>query len=184
MCRKIIPALGSTRIYPPVKLVFGFIFKDDGVYRKACAALARRFGEFDFESETLDFGYTDYYQDEFGKKLKRKFASSKKLIKPHDLYKIKIYTNQIEKGLSRDSRRLINIDPGYLDLSKFVLATTKDFYHRIYLNKGIFAELALYYQDKAFKALEWTYPDYRTAEYMNILKQIRQIYHNQCRQRI
>lgn len=168
--------MGSIKKYPPVKLIFGFIFKDEKIYNQACLSLKRHFGRLDFQSPVLEFNYTDYYEDEFGKPLKRKFASAEKLIKPQDLYKIKIFTNKLEEKLSRHGKRLINIDPGYIDLSKLVLASTKDYYHRVYLNQGIFAELTLFYQGKTYKAVDWTYPDYRSPEYIEIFKLIRDLY--------
>ncbi|MFH1640642.1 MAG: DUF4416 family protein [Candidatus Omnitrophota bacterium] len=163
----------------PVKLIFSFIFKEGAVYHKAKALLEKKFGEIDFESQALDFTHTDYYEPEFGKGLKRRFASFKRLILPQDLFKIKNTTNLIEKKISVKGSRKINIDPGYLDLAKLVLASTKDYNHRIYLNKGVFAEVTLFYQDKTFKAREWTYPDYRTLEYITIFNKIREIYNEQ-----
>ena len=83
------------------------------------------------------------------------------------------------KGISR----IINIDPGYLDLSKLILASTKDYKHRIYLTKGIYAEVTLFYQDKTFCPWEWTYPDYKTGEYIEIFNRIRQIYAEQIKEK-
>ena len=74
---------------------------------------------------------------------------------------------------------MINIDPGYLDSAKYILATTKDYIHRIYLDKGIFAEITLYFRDNAFWPGEWTYRDYKTKEYADILIKIREIYGKQ-----
>ncbi len=171
--------MGKIKIHSPVKLITGFIFKDEPVLEQAVSFLERRFGKMDFESPALKFIHTDYYQAEFGKDLSRKFVSFKKLISPDELARIKIFTNKIEEKLSQGSRRRINIDPGYLDLAKLVLATTKDYAHRIYLNKGIYAEVTLVYQDKMFKPQSWTYPDYRTTEYLEIFNRIRDIYAQQ-----
>lgn len=173
--------MGRIRKHPPVKLIIGFIFKEVSTLKKGADFLKKLFGRIDFESRIIDFALTDYYEEEFGKNLKRKFISFKRLIRPQDLPKIKIMTNGIEKKLSVSTRRTINIDPGYLDFSKLVLATTKDFRHRIYLNKGIFAEITLFYQDKSFKTWDWTYPDYRTAEYIEIFNQIRNTYAKQIK---
>ena len=171
--------MGRIKKHPPVKLIVGFIFKEEGAYNKARGVLERYFSKIDFQSQALPFSHTDYYENEFGKDLKRKFISCTKLIWPQHLPRIKIITNQIEKRLSRGTCRLINIDPGYLDLSKLVLATTKDYKHRIYLSQGIYAEVTLFYQEKAFKSWEWTYPDYKTPEYTAIFNQIRGIYAQQ-----
>lgn len=129
----------------------------------------------------MAFDYTDYYNEEFGSPLKRQFISFKKLINPDELAGIKVATNRLEKKLSHNSSRIINIDPGYLDMAKLVLATTKDYKHRIYLSKGIYAEVTLRYENKTFQPWEWSYPDYRTAQYLAIFNQIRQIYSSQIR---
>jgi len=166
-----------------VKLIIGFIFKNEKIVEQAKLLLKKRFGEIDFESETLAFKHTDYYCAEFGKDLKRSFISFKKLILAENLPGIKIATNKIEEKLSFKGLRLINIDPGYLDLAKLILASTKDYKHRIYLNRGIFAEVTLFYQSKTFKPWEWTYPDYRTDEYIAIFNQIRGIYAAQIKEK-
>jgi hypothetical protein len=173
--------MGEIKRHAPVKLIVGFIFKQEWVFVKAKAILERKFGKIDFESELLDFGHTDYYQKEFGSDLKRKFISFEKLIPAQSLPKIKILTNGIEKRLSRLGLRLVNIDPGYLDPAKICLASTKDYRHRIYLSQGIFAEITLFFQGKTFRAWEWTYPDYGTAEYISIFNRIREIYLRQVR---
>lgn len=173
--------MGKIREHRTVKLIIGFIFKEEIICDKAKIFLERRFGKIDFESETLPFVHTSYYENEFGRDLKRKFISFKKLISPQNLSKIKIITNKIEKKLSRGSRRLINIDPGYLNMAKLILASTKDYKHRIYLNKGIYAEVTLFYQNKTFKPWEWTYPDYQTAEYITIFNRIRELYVKQIK---
>jgi len=168
--------MGKTRKILPVKLITGFIFKEERILKKAETLLKKYYGEIDFESQALDFIHSDYYEEEFGKGLKRKFISFKKLIPPQNLPKIKITANQIENKLSRGPSRLINIDPGYLDMAKLVLASTKDYYHRIYLDKSIFAEITLFYRGKTFTPWEWTYPDYRTPEYIAIFNAIRENY--------
>lgn len=177
--------MGTASRHKPVKLITGFIFGQVSLLRQAERALTRKFGRVDFESPILPFScYTDYYEKEFGKNLKRKFVSFEKLISAQDIAKIKALTNQIELQLARKTKKLsprrrVNIDPGYLDLSKLILATTKDFTHRIYLEKGIFAEVTLFYRQGSYRGWEWTYPDYRTSEYIRIFNQIRQIYSRQ-----
>lgn len=173
--------MGIAKEPPAVKLIAGFIFKDESVYAKALSELIKLFGVCDFESRIIDFDYTDYYQEEMGSSLKRRFVSFKKLIPPQKLPQIKIITNKIEQKLSLKNKRNINIDPGYVDLAKLVLATTKDFKHRIYLDKGIFAEITLFYQNKTFCSWELTYPDYRTKEYILAFNKIRDIYNQQIK---
>jgi hypothetical protein len=173
--------MGTPKKPIAVKLVIGFIFKDAKIYVKAKSMLKIRFGLIDFESQILDFVHTDYYEKEFGKNLKRGFVSFQKLISPDQLSAIKITTNKIEAGLSLRQLRRINIDPGYLDLSKLVLATTKPYRHRIYLCQGIWAEVTLFYQGNTFRPWEWTYPDYQTEVYISIFDNIRKIYVEQVK---
>jgi hypothetical protein len=173
--------MGSARRHIPVKLVIGCIYKEESVYRGAVALLVRSNGRVDFESEELAFTHTDYYEREFGRGLKKKFLSFKSLIPPEKLAAIKLLTNRAEKRLSRQSLRRINLDPGYLDYAKFILATTKDYAHRIYLGRGIFAEVTLSYRDRAFQPLEHTYPDFRSPEYIRILNHIRSLYVQQIK---
>jgi Domain of unknown function (DUF4416) len=159
-----------------VKLVIGFIYKDEAIFIKTKEKLIKKFGRVDFTSGCLEFNYTDYYEAEMGKALKRRFISFSRLIPIQDLYRIKLYTNRLEQKFSNAKLRRINIDPGYVDLAKLVLATTKDYAHRIFLRKGIFAEITLSFRDGLFSANEWTYPDYRSKEYIDIFNQIRKLY--------
>jgi hypothetical protein len=173
--------MGSEKKHTPVKLIIGCIFKEAAAYQRAKSMLERRFGPADFESPIVDFTHTDYYEREFGSPLRRSFISFKKLVAPDGLAVIKNATNRIERKLSRDNLRLVNLDPGYLTLSKFVLATTKDYTHRVFLGKGIYAEVTLLYKDKGFKAWEWTYPDYRSNAYIEIFNRIRTLYAGQIK---
>ncbi|MFH1397969.1 MAG: DUF4416 family protein [Candidatus Omnitrophota bacterium] len=171
--------MGKIRRSPLVKLVSGFIFKEDVILKKAEGNLKKLYGRIDYSSPVLDFNYTDYYVKEFGLNLKRKFISFEKLILPERLSKIKIAANKIEEKFYKNNSRRVNIDPGYLDLAKLVLATTKDYNHRIYLSRGIYAEVTLCYQGNTFKPWNWTYRDYQSQEYTDIFNQIREIYHKQ-----
>ncbi|MCM8780719.1 MAG: DUF4416 family protein [Candidatus Omnitrophica bacterium] len=171
--------MGSIHKVLPVKLIVGFIFRIDDVFEKVKAILEKCFGKIDFESQTLAFTHTDYYEAEFGKDLKRKFISFKKLIPPQNLARIKIITNSIEKRFTQNKNRQVNLDPGYIDSAKLILASTKDYKHRIYLTQGIYAEVTLFFQNNTFQAWEWTYPDYKTPEYIEIFNQIRRIYREQ-----
>jgi hypothetical protein len=163
----------------PVKLITGFIFNDNDYFLAAVKILERKFGETDFQSQVLPFIYTDYYKQELGEGLKRSFVGFRRLIRPEHLPGIKIFTNKLEQRLSRKKKRRINIDPGYLDHSKLILATTKDYSHRIYLSRGIFAEVTLSFQNRTFAPRDWTYPDYKTDAYIKIFNQIREIYDRQ-----
>lgn len=165
----------------PVKLICGFIYLDERLYQEAKKSLERKIGKVDFESEKINFNFTDYYAKEMGAPLYRRFFSFHKLADATFLVKLKLFCLKVEKKLSRDGKRQINIDPGYINDAKFVLATTKDYAHRIYLNKGIYAEVTLRYSNGEFCDFATTYPDYRSQQYKNALLAIRQIYHEQIK---
>jgi hypothetical protein len=112
-----------------------------------------------------------------GQGLKKRFLAFGRL-QPHDqLAAMKRRTIELEQeviaGTKYPEDRPLNLDPGYLSLGKFVLATTKDQAHRIYLHGGIFAEVTLRFHDGEFEAQPWTYPDWRVPEVLEFLKQAR-----------
>lgn len=168
--------MGKIKKYNPVKLIISFIYKDEAVFVKAVNKLSRIFGRVDFVSQEIDFKCSDYYEAEMGRGLRRRIISFRKLVPMQDLYRFKLYTNRLEIKLSVCKARRINIDPGYLDLARLVLATTKDYAHRIFLRKGIFAEITLTFRGNSFSGNDWTYPDYRSQEYINVFNQIRKLY--------
>jgi hypothetical protein len=165
----------------PVKFICGFIFSKEDIYVQTKKNMEKKFGRIDFESNVLKFDFTDYYQKEMGSPLFRKFISFERLIDPQEIIKIKLFCIKLEKKFSVEEKRKINIDPGYLNEAKLVLATTKDYFHRIYLGRGIFAEVTLYYRKNNFYEFTTTYPDYRTSQYKSIFVTIREIYHQQLK---
>lgn len=162
-----------------VKLIAGIITSSEDTFSKTEEALQRAFGPIDYRSQTIRFDFCDYYQKDMGPDLKRRFISFKRPINPAVLSRIKLITNRLERQLSKDIKgvkRAVNIDPGYVTGAKLILASTKDYSHRIYLNKGIYAEVTLYYKNGSFRWWDWTYPDYKTDAYIKIFNQIRRIY--------
>jgi len=160
-----------------------------GLYKEE---LIKRFGEVDIESNIQPFDFTDYYENEFGKKLIQKLFSFSNLVRQDELAEIKIITNKLEnknidknitKNLTHHKRR-INLDPGYITLNKYILASTKNGPSRIYLNQGIYAEITLRFINKSFVPCEYTYPNYKTDEYINFLNSVRQKYKLQLRKEI
>lgn len=159
-----------------VKLFIGAIFANEDIALKAKDALAHKFGPIDFESAVMKFDFTDYYEKEMGKGLRRQFFSFRKAISPERIVKIKLFTNRLEQYFAQESSRSINLDPGYLSAAKVVLASCKNYYHRIYLGSGVYAELAMYFQHGEFCFFPWTYPDYKSPEYLDAFLAIRKLY--------
>lgn len=174
--------MGKTKKPKAVKLIIGMLSKSQNVFDIAENIFVKKFGPIDYKSPIISFDYTDYYEKEFGGPLKKIFISFKKAISPEKIAKIKVLTNSIEKKLGVGKKRLINIDPGYLSDSKLILVTTKDYFHRIYLNHGIYAEVTLKWRKLGFEPFEWTYPDYRSKEYLVILNTIRNNYMLQAKE--
>ena len=169
--------MGRVNLPERVKLIVGLIAGDPELFSKIDKALEKALkNHIDFDSGIIDFAYTDYYNEEMGPNLKRRFLSFKGHVSLEDIYEVKLKTNSLERRFSEDGHRTVNIDPGYLDLSKLVLFSTKDYTHRIYIAKGIFAEATLFYQNKTFNPWPWTYPDYKTKSYIEIFNHIREIY--------
>ncbi len=166
-----------------VKLITGLIVNDLGILDKVRDILLKHFGPIDYKSDIFNFDKTDYYEKEMGKNLKRRFYSFNKLILPDELAGIKLYTNKLEEEFMLDNgNRRINIDPGYITASKLVLATIKNYQHRIYLTGGIYAEITLKYKKESFIPGEWAYPDYSTEEYIKTFNNIRRLYMEHLRQ--
>lgn len=174
--------MGNVRPAEKVKLITGLISNDIALFDKVKLILEKKFrNKIDFESPALDFVHTNYYDKEMGPNLKRKFLSFKKMVSLEGIGNTKLISNKIERKFSYGNKRAINIDPGYLDLSKLVLFSTKDYSHRVYTGAGIFSEVTLYFKDETFRAWPWTYPDYRTEEYISIFNSIREHFKAQSR---
>ncbi len=153
-------------------LFTGLIFRKSS-HMKAIERLSEEFGKPIVTSETIAFNFTDYYDDEMGEKLLRKWVLFDYKIEPDTIADIKNNTIGIEEELAQEGKRSINIDPGYITLSKVILATTKDNAHRIYLRDGIFAEITLMYVAGAWKAQERTYRDYCTKTAVEFFEKCR-----------
>lgn len=161
----------------PAKLVVGCIMNDKNLMDGLYDALEEEFGPVDMISAWLNFTYTDYYYKEMGSPLYRKVFVFKDLIAQEDLALIKEKTNQIELKFASEDKRNINVDPGYLVSSRFILATGKEYSHRIYIGHKIYADLTLMYsKTDGFKTLEWTYPDYASQSMIDFLLKVRAKY--------
>lgn len=144
----------------------------------AIERIGAKWGPLGLCSDRFDHSETCYYQDEMGEGLIKQFVVTDGFYDPAQLSASKIQSNEWESELAQSGRfeqsRPLNIDPGYLTLTKLVLASAKDRAHRIYLNKGIFAEECLYYLDQQWKSRPWTYPDYQRDDFQVFFVQVRE----------
>jgi hypothetical protein len=147
----------------PAKLVVGLLGQEQNLLAQAQAALSEKFGAVTLVSRDVPFDFTDYYEKEMGPGLVRRWVAFLGLVEPDQLYDFKLKTGLLEKRFPGPNRgRRVNLDPGLLSLHNLVLASTKDFAHRIYLRDGIYAEVSLLHHAGRYEPLPWTYPDYRT----------------------
>ena len=168
--------MGEATQFLPEKLVMAILISRLEREQELLEILDRTWGQPDLCSPSMPFTYTDYYDTEMGPGIQRFFVSFRRLVDPSLAADIKLQTNRIEERFREGDARKVNIDPGLLCLSRFVLVTTKESAHRIPLSGGIYAEVTLLFHKGSYRPLEWTYPDFRSPEYLRILNEIRGLY--------
>jgi hypothetical protein len=171
--------MGQTKVYPPVKLFAAIMISDTEIWPKILHKLEKLYSDSDLQMNWYSFHHSNYYKEEMGKKLSKRMVSFADLIWAEKLIDIKLTTNDLEMAFARNNKRIVNIDPGYLTASKIVLATTKNYSHRIYLGRGIFGDVHLKFQKHQFQANEWTYPDYKEAFVVDFFEKMRNKYMTQ-----
>lgn len=172
--------MGSLRQIDPSLLVIACFSRHAEALEWGRQRLAEAYGPIALTSMDFNFHYTKYYEAAMGPNLLKRFHGFQKLAPADCLADVKLLTNSLEKELAEkkifSEPRPLNIDPGLLQLGKFVLASTKDQAHRIYLRDGIYAEVTLRFQDGAFETWPWTYRDYREPEIREFLGQARSFF--------
>ena len=177
--------MGTVRPVPRVRPLFGLLVSDRddlaAVHMRLCAWL----GPVAQASEPVAFTYSDYYASEMGEGLWRQYLVFSDLRPPEALAEWKLTANELERswGLNARGGRRVNLDPGYLTEAKVVLATTKDFPHRIYIGRSIYAESTLHYHKeiRSFQSVGHTYPDFRTAYCLKLFNQARKTLRSRLR---
>jgi hypothetical protein len=161
--------MGELRSHSPALLLLAAFSRHEPALTWARETCKAAWGSVALSSPAFDFGETDYYRTTMGEGLKKQFFIFERPFDPGTLADIKLKTNAWEieyaAAAGHPEARPLNLDPGYITLAKLVLASTKDHAHRIYLQKGIHAEITLHYRAAAWQSSEWTYPDYRRADF-------------------
>jgi len=158
------------------KFLISLFMKEKRIFEAVVMRLESIFGEIDIISRCFNFDFTKYYEREMGAPLFSRIVVVKKLIEQASLSDIKLKTNAIEKEFSYNENRTVNIDPGYILRERFVLATGKNFSHRIYIGNNIYADLELIFHKGFFEVLPWTYPDYASENMILFLTKVRAKY--------
>ena len=178
--------MAQPKPFAPVKLICGVIYKEDALYEEVRRRLTAEWGRVDSESAPFPFDLTDYYGAEMGEGLSRRFMSFEPLIAPETLPAKKIRAIALEEALRQErggAGRPVNIDPGYLTASALIMATAKDFSHRVPLAQGIYAHLEFVFTKTGVKTLEWTYPDLRREPAQAYFRSVREIFLRGIRER-
>jgi len=180
--------MGTIRQFAPVKLFIGVLVANTKFIPQVEERLAAAYGTIDHRSDVIPFDFTDYYENEMGEIIDRVFFSFERLIEANQLPEIKRQTNQFEDELAPLLRtstasvtRPVNLDPGYIEQAKVILASTKNFYHRIYLGAGVFGEVTMHFKNNTYQCFPWTYPDYQSKEYQEFFLRMRHIFRAQLR---
>jgi hypothetical protein len=177
--------MAESRKTEPALLVVAAFSRHLAALEWAQERLESLFGPIGLVSFPFDFIQTGYYEPTMGRGLRKCFLAFQEFVPPDRLADVKIQTNSLERELGQSGAypesRPLNLDPGLLSLGKFVLATTKDQGHRIYLRDGIHAEVTLRFQTGHFEPWPWTYADYRLPNVLAFLDEAREWYRRRLR---
>jgi hypothetical protein len=168
--------MGIIRDVRFVKPICGITFTADVSLNKVIEQVEPLLGIVEDQTPVFDFTFTDYYREEMGENLSKLFLSFNGLIHPGRLPEIKHKTNGVEQDWSVSGKRRVNLDPGYITGAKLVLASTKDFAHRIFLADAIYGDVQLRFRQDRFRSQEWTYPDYKTESALAFFGNVRDKY--------
>jgi hypothetical protein len=166
----------------PGKLLVNLIYSPTAQLVKFLEQVGDDFGVIDCTSREFSFTETDYYEKEMGADLRRRLVCFKQMVGRDGLVRLKLLAQDMEESFSNGrGQRTINADPGLLTLENFVLASGKNYSHRVYLGQGVFAEVTLVFKQGSFRSLAWTYPFYRRPEVISFLNRVRERYRWQLR---
>ena len=170
--------MGKTYEFEKEKMIIGVIYHDMDIYNKAIEILEQEFGPIERQSERFSFSkeYSTYYDGELGGEGERVILSFKETVDASRQAKIKTFTNDLEMRFSVDGRRLINLDPGFINHGRVMLATTKSTGFRIPIADGIYTELTLFYARGRWNKFPWTYRDYQSERVQSFLTEVRHDY--------
>jgi len=167
----------------PVKYFVAILWQDESVLSAACEFMKQSWGEIDYQGPDRSFDSSDYYDQEMGRGLQRRIIAFAQLRSPEELSAAKLRCNELEEKLRPGpAGRNINLDIGYLDHNKIILASAKGLGQKIYLSQGIYADLVARYGHGRYQPFEWTFPEFKAGRYDEELKIIRERYLQQIKE--
>jgi hypothetical protein len=175
--------MAEPQLPDPVKLMVAILWADEQACAEAVQRMTEKWGSIDFMGTEHPFTATDYYVAEMGQHLQRRLVSFDKLMPPESIREAKLDCNEMEAALANAGQRRVNLDIGYLDHNKLVLASAKNAGQKIHLGDGIYADLIARYKAGRYQPFDWTFPDFKDGRYDAELAEIRRLYLNQLRQR-
>jgi len=177
--------MGESSPHPPALLLLAAFSRYEAALAWARDRASETWGLPALESPAFEFTETDYYRPTMGTGLRKIFFTFPQPFDPAELAGVKLRTNRWEaeyaQAAGHAEPRPLNLDPGYLTLAKLVLASTKDFAHRIYLDRGIYAEITLHYTRGRWQHHQWTFADYRREDYQEFFSRCREWLHEKER---
>jgi Domain of unknown function (DUF4416) len=177
--------MGQPTPHSPAMLLLAAFSRYDEALQWAMQQAEQRWGAIELPSPAFEFSETEYYTSTMGPALKKMFFAFQQPFDPADLVNVKLLTNTWEDEYAALARhpeqRPLNLDPGYITLGKLILASTKDFAHRIYLNRGIYAEVTLFYKHHRWQHHDCTFADYRREDYQRFFSLCRETLHKRLR---
>ncbi len=176
----------SDLVFPKALVLVGLLYSEDSGaangWAQALDELEPILGRPILKGPVFPFNYTDYYEPEMGQSLVRAYVAFECLMSPAHLVCLKHETAALEVSLAVAGKRTVNIDPGYIDINKVVLASWKEGLYKVYLGSGVWADPVAHYYEKEFHCEDWTFPDIRSKEHFSFFKEARRLYKKQMRQ--
>jgi hypothetical protein len=170
-------------IIVPVQGFIGVLTSNPAIISETRQLIESVHGPIDLVSDLFSFSVTDYYDAEMGSNLLRAFLCLETLIDPGNLVRLKYFCTEIEERFKQNGRRIINLDPGYMDYHKIVLASFKYGGFKIYLSEGVYGDMTLYYSKGRFFPFDWGFPDFRQGLYDRFLLRVRQLYKDKLKRK-
>jgi len=171
--------------FDPVMPVCGMIYRDWGIADAACSELIEIWGPLEILSASFPFTQTAYYHAEMGEPLLRRFVAFAQLIDPSEMARMKLESNALESAMADENgQRKVNLDPGILSLANLLIATCKNHYHRVPMRDGVYAHMEYVFKEGDFAFLPWTYPDFKTPEYLDFFRTLRQTYKSRLKEAV